>query len=353
MKKNLISGGILVVFAVILIVLGSRIKPEIKETGGFEEEVELPFKLGVVLPADETEGYTKEHMDAIITAAKTAGITEEEIVWKERTEEGDAKGAAEDLVEEDCTMVIAVCSCHAAEMAEFAEENPQVCTVAVTDTKLFSENENFYTAQLDTKEACYIAGVIAGMKLKEMHENGKIPKGNYQADGRVKIGYVAKYDEERSGTEYQEFLRGIRSEFSRVIMEIRFTGVRTDLDAEASAADTLVRSGCVMIGTNTESDRVLSVIERARENGSRVYAVGYHGSLPEDTSAEYTGIVKDWMQYYSGLFAAVAAEKEIPAVWEKGYADGAVTVLQDKKGMTEETKERIEKAAAIWEQIQK
>ncbi len=331
MKKNFISGGILVAFAVILVALCSRIKPVIKETGGLEEEVELPFKLGVVLPADETENYTKVHMDAIISAAQTAGISGEEIVWKERTEEGDAKGAAEELAEEDCTMVIAVCSCHAGEMAEFAGENPQVRTVAVTDTELFSESENFYTAQLDTKEACYIAGVTAGMKLKEMHENGKIPKGNYQEDGRLKIGYVAKYDEERSGTEYQEFLRGVRSEFYRVTMEIRFTGVRTDLDAEASAADTLVRSGCIMIGSNTESERVLDVVARARENGNRVYAVGTHDSMPEDTSAECIGIVKDWTQYYHELFAAVAAEQEIPSVWKKGYADGAVTVLQDKK----------------------
>lgn len=345
MKKKLISGGILVIFIIFLSVLCVRIKPDEQVK---EEEVKPLFKLGVILPADETEQYTKEQIDTITDAMLKAGLDTDSVIWKERVAGGGAYSAAKDLVSDDCTMIVATCGVYTVEMTEFAAEYPQVQVVTVTDTELLQRSENLYTVQLDTRKACYISGVIAGMKLADLHEKGKIPEEDYQTDGRVRIGYVAKYGEAESSTEYMEFLRGVRSTFSKVTMEIRFTGVRLDLDAEASAADTLIRSGCVLIACNTESERVPAVVNRARENGNLVYLAGYHDSLPEKSSTECTGIIKDWKQYYNELFGAVAAESEFPAEWKKGYDDGIVTVLRKK--LDDEEKERIKRAEKIWEE---
>ena len=346
MKKRIIGGGILAVFTILMIVAGSRIKP-VKQENIAEKEVKSSFKLGVILPSDETEDETKEHMDAIAEAAESSGISLSEIVWKERTGEGKAKGAARELLAEDCTMILAANSCHAAEMTEFAEENPEIHVITVTDTEILQRSENLSTIQMDTKEACYIAGVAAGVKLKDLHEKGQIPEDDYQSDGKVKIGYVAKYEEERSREECTQFLGGVRSVFSKVTMEIRYTGMRLDLDAEASAADTLIRSGCIMIGCNTESSRVADVVARARENKKKVWFIGYHNGEPDGSGSEYAGIVKEWPLYYRELFEAVAAEKEIPSVWKKGYEENAVTIWLAKKGVVKGTRERIEKAGQI------
>lgn len=333
MKKRIINGGILVLFAVILAASGSRMKPVRQENivENRTEEVKPPFKLGVILPSDETEEDTKAHMDAIVKAAESAGISLSEIAWKERTEEGGAKNAAQKLLEEDCTMILAADGCYAAEMTEFAKEHQNIQVVTVTDTDIGQRSENLSTIQMDTKEACYIAGTVAGMKLKNLYEKGQIPEDNCQADGIVKIGYVAKYDEERSGEEYMQFLRGVQSEFAKVTMEIRYTGVRHDLDAEASAADTLIRSGCILIGCNTESGRIADVVARANKNKKKIYFIGYHNGEPDGSTEEYAGIVKEWPLYYGELFAAVASEKEIPGVWKKGYEENAVTVWSAEK----------------------
>ncbi len=347
MKKRLVQGGILAALSILIIVLGSRIKP-VKQETVTEKEVRLPFKLGVILPSDETENDTKAHMDAIAGAAGDAGILPEQIVWKERTEEGAAASAAEELLGEDCTMILAANSCYAGEMAEFAAEYKDVSVVTVTDTAVAHQSENLSTIQLDTKKACYLAGVAAGSKLKALDEKNKIPKDFCQQDGRVKIGYVAKYDEELSGEEYGQFLRGVRLAFSKVTMEIRSTGVRYDPDAEASAADTLIRSGCILIATNAESGRVESVVEHAGENKRKIWFVGYHNEKPDGSVAEYAGIVKDWQSAYAQILTTAAAEKEIPTVIKQDYDDSAVTVFLTKKGVAEGTEERMENAGRAW-----
>ena len=45
------------------------------------------LKVGVILVGDETEGYTKAHMDGISQAAEELGMDESQIVWKYKVAE--------------------------------------------------------------------------------------------------------------------------------------------------------------------------------------------------------------------------------------------------------------------------
>ena len=65
------------------------------------------LKIGVILVGDETEGYTKAHMDGIKEAASSLGIAESQIIWKYKVEETSAcLDAATDLVGQGCSLVI-------------------------------------------------------------------------------------------------------------------------------------------------------------------------------------------------------------------------------------------------------
>ncbi|MGN1204013.1 MAG: BMP family ABC transporter substrate-binding protein, partial [Lachnospiraceae bacterium] len=51
-----------------------------KDTNNGESSANI--KIGVILVGDETEGYTKAHMDGIKEAAKELGIADNQIIWK-------------------------------------------------------------------------------------------------------------------------------------------------------------------------------------------------------------------------------------------------------------------------------
>ena len=76
------------------------------ETGA--DKSDSSIKVGVILVGDETESYTKAHIDGIKEAAKAVGISEDNIKWKTRVEESDkCKTAAKELVADGCNLVIA------------------------------------------------------------------------------------------------------------------------------------------------------------------------------------------------------------------------------------------------------
>ena len=65
------------------------------------------LKIGVILVGDENEGYTKAHIDGINEAAKSLGISDDQIIWKYSIgETQDCEDAANDLVDQGCTLVV-------------------------------------------------------------------------------------------------------------------------------------------------------------------------------------------------------------------------------------------------------
>ncbi|MEI3063483.1 MAG: hypothetical protein V8S99_01530 [Oscillospiraceae bacterium] len=52
---------------------------------------------------------------------------------------------------------------------------------------------NFHNAFTGIYEARYVGGVVAGMKLQQLIDEGKVEDKNKTADGKIKIGYVGAY----------------------------------------------------------------------------------------------------------------------------------------------------------------
>ena len=55
-------------------------------------------KIGLVLVGDETEGYTKAHMDGIAAAATKLGISDRLVYRKKVLEDSGCKTAIDDLI---------------------------------------------------------------------------------------------------------------------------------------------------------------------------------------------------------------------------------------------------------------
>ena len=217
------------------------------------------LKVGVILVGDETEGYTKAHMDGISQAAEELGMDESQIVWKYKVAEDSAcYDSAVDLVGQGCNLVISNSYGHQTFMVMAAQEYPDTTFVSMTgDFAAISGCSNFKNAFTKVYESRYVSGVVAGMKLAELLESGTltadVQPDSFDADGNVKIGYVGAYNYAEVVSGYTAFYLGLKSVVPNVVMEVLYTNSWFDIDKEAAAAEQLIAKGCVIIGQHADS----------------------------------------------------------------------------------------------------
>jgi basic membrane protein A len=314
-------------------------------------------KIGVVLIGDETEGYSKAHIDGINEAAKELNISDR-LIYKYKIQEDDGcKTAIDDLVSEDCGLIISNSYGHQDYMAPAAKANPDVTFISMTgDYAAVSKISNFKNAFVSIYEARYVSGIVAGMKLKELADAGKLDTTfNQDGKGNWKIGYVGayKYSEVVSG--YTSFYLGVKSVISNVSMQVQFTNSWFDISGEGAAADALVKNGCVVIGQHADSTgapaKVQSLLGTARTDDATkkyvCYSVGFNiDMIPTAKDAALTSALNIWKVYYKYAFTQYLAGKTIDTDWCKGYADDAVGISTLNTSCATGTQAAVDKAVA-------
>ena len=292
-------------------------------------------KIGVILVGDEAEGYTKAHMDGIKEAAKELNIADNQIIWKYKVPEDSAcKEAAEDLVASGCNYIFSNSYGHQTLMVEAAQEFPDVTFVSMTgDFAAISGCSNFKNAFTNIYEARYVSGVVAGLKLKELIDNGtispeKTPE-SFDADGNVKVGYVGAYPYAEVVSGYTAFFLGIKYIVEKVTMEVNSTNSWFDIDKEGQTAKALLSTGCVIIGQHADSTGAPAETEAENKAGKICYSVGYNIDMLETApTAALTSATNNWSVYYKYAFDAALKGEEIATDWSKGYSDNAVAITK-------------------------
>ncbi len=307
-------------------------------------------KVGVILVGDETEGYTKAHIDGIVAAAANTGIAESNILWKYSVpESADCYTAAKELVAQGCSVIISNSYGHQDYMAEAAAEFTDVPFVAMTgDYAAISGLDNLYNAFTDVYQSRYVSGVVAGMKIAELVANNEIPETGYDADGNVKIGYVGAFPYAEVVSGFTSFYLGIKSVYENVSMEVTYTSSWFDIEAEAAAAESLMADGCVIIGQHADSTGAPTAIQSAQDgNGTVAFSVGYNVDMLEAApTAALTSATNEWSVYYTTLFNAVIAGSAIPQDWSEGYDVGAVAITTLGSSCAAGTAEKVAEVEA-------
>lgn len=315
-----------------------------------DTDVETDLKIGVILVGDENEGYTASHIDGITTAAETLGISSDSIIWKYTVEESTAcYDAAAELADAGCTLIIANSYGHGSFIIEAAEDFPEVDFVAMTgDDAANSGYDNLYNAFTDVYEARYISGVVAGLKIAELVENGELSAVNYDADGNVKIGYVGAYAYAEVVSGYTAFFLGIQSVYPDVVMDVQYTFSWFDIDAEKTTAESLIASGCVIIGQHADSYGAPQACQTAQENGTVVYSVSYNVDMIDVApDAVLTSATNNWSVYYEYLFEAKMNGDQIVTDWSEGYSKNAVGLTDlNENTIADGTIEAVDEAIA-------
>ena len=316
------------------------------ETKENTEDTSDHLKIGVLLIGDETENYSRAHIEGIAQAAEAIGIMGDEIEWKERIDNSDdSYDAVEELLDDGCNLLIANSSVQQDALLDAAENHPEAKFVVIGgDKAAVSGLDNYYNAYTDIYEARYLSGVVAGMKIAQLDRKGKISKYGYDESGKVRVGYIGTYPNAEVISGYSAFYLGMKSVMKNVVLEVYYTNSRLDMDAEATAADKLIRSGCVLIAQHGNSDSAASTIEKAWKSGRYVYYVGCNTDMSETApNATLTSVVSNWDVYYTQLFTAVEEEKEFPHDWSQGLSEGAVSLTKLSAYAAPKTAAKIKK----------
>ena len=304
-------------------------------------DIPSDFKIGIICLHDEASTYDLNFINGVEKIKDVLGLTDAQVIYKKNIDESAAcTEAADDLVDQGCKIIFANSFGHETFLLESAKkpghENVQFChatgTMAHTE-----ETPNFHNAFASIYEGRFLAGVAAGLKLKEMKDAGKL-------NGETpKMGYVGAFTYAEVISGYTSFFLGAKSVCPDVTMEVQFTGSWYDEIKEKEAATALINNGCDLISQHADSMGAPSVCE---ERG--VPNVSYNGAT--DEACPGTFIVSsriDWAPYYLYIIKQVCNGEAIADDWTGTIETGSVVLTGiNKTAAAEGTFEKIQEVAA-------
>ena len=307
-------------------------------------------KIGIILVHDENTGYDEAHINGIVKALENCGIPNDadHIIWKYNVPEDEkCHDAAIDLVEQGCTYIFSDSYGHQTYMQQAADENPDVVFASMTgDTAAVSGLKNFKNAFCNTYESRYVSGVVAGMKLKQLVDEGKVTDANME-NGNIKLGYVGAFPYAEVVSGYTAYYLGVKSIVENVVMDVLYTSSWFDPNAEAEAANTLMSRGCIIISQHADSTGAPSACQAAQEAGTTVYCVGYNiDMLPAAPTAALTSAQTDWSIYYTYAFNCILKGEDIKTDWAEGYNEGANMISKLGESCAPGTAEKVAEVEA-------
>ena len=277
------------------------------------------FKVGFIFLHDENSTYDNNFLEGAKAACTAMGLTEDQVLYKKNIPESNkCYEAAKDLVDQDCDVIFANSFGHEDYMIQAAKEFPEVEFCHATGTKAHTENvANFHNAFASIYEGRYLAGIAAGMKLKEMY-------GDDITDAEAVMGYVGAYTYAEVMSGYTSFYLGAKSVVPNVTMKVKFTGEWYDEAKEKTAAEALIAEGCTLISQHADSMGAPKACENAG-----IPNVSYNGST--QTACPNTFIVSsriDWAPYFKYMIGQAQKGEKIDTDWTGTIATGSV-VLTD------------------------
>ncbi len=297
--------------------------------------VPADFKIGFIFLHDANSTYDKNFIDAAEEAVAAMGLTDAQVEYRTNIDESEeCYNTARELVDAGCDVIFADSFGHETYMLKAAKEFPNVEFCHATGTMAHTAGlANFHNGFASIYEGRYLAGIAAGMKLKELYgdENGNVSAEN------AKIGYVGAFTYAEVISGYTSFYLGAKSVVSNVTMEVTFTGSWYDEAAEREGANNLISRGAKLISQHADSMGAPSACEVAG-----IPNVSYNGSTY--SACPNTFIVSsriNWVPYFKYIIAQKVKGEAIAADYTGSIKDGSVVLTNLGSAAAEGTVEAI------------
>ncbi len=291
------------------------------ETAPVETDGVKTVKVGLICIGDENDqGYTYNFIrgqEAATEALAAKGINVEWSIKWNIGEDSSCEEANIELAEEGCQLIINNSFGFEEYMLKVAPDYPDIEFIACTNqASAVDDLPNTHNAFANIYEGRYLAGVVAGMKMQELIDNGEIT-----ADQAV-IGYVGAYSFAEVISGFTAYYLGAKSVCPSVTMKVNFVGSWSDATLEGNAAQALCDEGCIMISQHSDNTTPATAAQAAG-----AFHTGYNNDMisiaPE---ASLIGTRIDWSIYFEYAIEAVANGQEFDQDWCHGMDEGAVVM---------------------------
>lgn len=293
------------------------------------------LKVGYVYIGDESEAYTANFIQAE-EAVKAQFGSAVETIAKYNVAEDAVESPLRELCEAGCGLIFTTSFGYGEVAKEMAAEYPDIQFCQATCADASEDVPNYHNAMGTIYQGRYVAGVVAGMKLKELGLTAP------------KVGYVGAYPYAEVISGYTAFFLGIRSVVADATMEVMYANSWGDYDTEKSMATALIEDGCVMISQHSDTKGPAVACKDATDNGNPVYCVCYNVDMI-DVAPESCLISSriDWAPYQIETVQSVMDGEELPLdVWQ-GFNDGWVAMTPLNEAIAAEgTQEAIDATIA-------
>lgn len=286
------------------------------------------IKVGVIHignPADGA-GYTYAHDQGIIAMQQELGLDDSQIIRKNNVSDSDAvaiKTAIEECIEEGANIIFGTSWGYMDQMAEMAEEHPDVIFSHCSGYKSNDKNFNNYFGRI--YQARYLTGIAAGLRTKTN-----------------KIGYVAAMGKDNAEVTggLNAFAMGVESVNPDAKVYVKVTNTWFDPTLEQQAAEALLDMGCDVIGQHADTTAPQLAAE-----ARGAWGCGYNSDMTKDApKAHLTAPVWKWGAYYTAAVKAVIEGNWTNENYFGGMEEGLIDISPLSENCAEGTAEAIETA---------
>lgn len=296
MKKHVIT-----VLAALLVILAAFAAEKLLIDDG-----DRHIKVGFVYDGDIGTAYTGNFIEAQNAVEYTYGDSVETIAKYNVSEEQGAAAILE-LIDEGCDLIFTTSYGYGTAAKEYARAYPdiQFCQATCNNANEDPVLDNYHTFMGEIYEGRYISGVVAGMKLKELIEDGTI------TEDQAKAGYVAAYPYAEVISGYTAFFMGIQSVVPQATMSVVYTNTWCSYALEKEAAERLIDEGCVIISQHSDTTGTAVACENT-DKSVVVYNVGYNQSMIDIApTTTLIGCRINWNPYITAAVGAVLDDDDI------------------------------------------
>jgi len=274
-----------------------------------ETERRSHITVGFIYDGDGSTPYTENFMNA----AKQLDVTYEDKVTVIERFNVPYDGSVEvldELVSKGCDLIVTNSYGYGEYVKEFAGSHPdiQFCQATGDNANSGSVVKNYHTFMGAIYQGRYLCGMAAGMKLRQMIDEGVI-SGN-----EALVGYVAAYPYAEVISGYTAFFLGVRSQCSSAVLKVKYANSWSSYAAEKRLAEQLINEGCVLISQHSDTVGPAVACENA-DKPYPVYHVGYNRDMLEVAPmTSLTSCHIDWAPYITAAVKAMLQDKEIEDV---------------------------------------
>ena len=262
------------------------------------------LKVGFIYDTDESTPYTY-NFSLAERAVEKSFPGQVEVYVSRNVPEGETLEPVHELVRAGCHIIFT--NNYSGQFLEAARLYPDVqfCQTSYNAGVHEGCPDNYHTFNATIYQGRYITGLAAGLKLRDMIDNGLL------APDEVLVGYVGAFPSVEIVSGYTAFLMGVRSVAPEAVMRVRYTGSWSSYSKDKAAAKALIDEGCVVIAQHVDTIGPAMACEEAAGT-KRVYHVAYNQSMMDiSPSASLIGCRANWVPYVMGAVEAMLDGKPI------------------------------------------